>query len=179
MIMPENKLESSHNKKASKPFMSHIDRNTMTMTENCVDLTGHTIPYTKKLYNRAHCLIDMMEQFLPHHEWPQNRARFPRSLWCQNSPMTWCCKPQFPLWIEHPEIASNASNESWSNTKQNTQNNSLCMQATRYEHHACDVITDTMSSHRAWFPWSPWCQNFLDHLDTLKLPFKIDQMNHG
>ena len=35
------------------------------------------------------------------------------------------------------------------------------MQATRYEHHACDVITDSMSSHRAWFPWSPWCQNFL------------------
>ena len=63
--------------------------------------------------------------------------------------------------------------------KTNTKNNSLCMQATRYEHHACDVITDTMSSHRAWFPWSPWCQNFLDHLDTLKLPFKIDQMNHG
>ena len=46
--MPENKLESSHNKKASKPFMSHIDRNTMTMTENCFDLTGHTIPYTNK-----------------------------------------------------------------------------------------------------------------------------------
>ena len=34
----------------------------MAMTENCFDSTGHTVPYTKKLYNRAHCLIDMMEQ---------------------------------------------------------------------------------------------------------------------
>lgn len=155
--------------------MSHTDKNTMTMTENCFDSTGHTVPYTQKLYNRAHCLIDMMEQFLPQHGFQGGRgARI-------QSPMTWCCKPQFPLWIEHPEIASNASNESWSNKKreQDTQNNSLCMQATRYEHYACDVITDTMSSHRARFPWSPWCQNFLGHLNTLKLPFNIDQMNHG
>ena len=28
--------------------MSHIDKNTMTMTENCFDSTGHTVPYTKK-----------------------------------------------------------------------------------------------------------------------------------
>ena len=211
--------------------MSHTDKNTMTMTENCFDSTGHTVPYTQKLYNRAHCLIDMMEQFLPHHEWPQNRARIPRSPWCQNSiahdmvlqasvsSVDWapwnclqCIKwimvkqktrtrytkqlivhasnkiwtlrlwrhhghhefpqskvslesvvPEFPRSLEHSEVAfQHWSNESWWNTRKNISTPHPCKQQD-IKHNACDVITDTMSGHRARRPKSPWCQNSIPH----------------
>ena len=150
--------------------MSHIDKNTMTMTENCFDLTGHTIPYTKKAVQPG---------TLSH----RHDGAIPPTPWVATEQSKVSKQPVVPEFahdmVLHPEIASNASSESWSDTKQNAKTKSLCMQATRYEHHACDVITDTMSSHRAWFPWSPQSQNYLGHMNTLTLPINIYQMNHG